>query len=217
MPPRTPDRAAFTPAERRLLDTLGTPRQVQSFLRRFPYNWEHTLRTFRGVVASGRAHCLEAVLFSATVLEQHGYPALALDLESEDKLDHVLFVFQHRGRWGTVARSRDEGLHGRKPVFASVRDLVDSYLDPYVDGTGRIVGYGVFHLDDMSRADWRLGSTNVWSVEQGLIKAPHRRIRMSEARYRQALEGFRSFKEEHPAPSARDWRRYMAGQTATWL
>jgi len=123
---RTPDRNDFTAAELRLVEALRTPRQVQLFLRRFPYNWEKTLRTFRGVVSVGRASCLEAVLVSATVLEQHGYPPLALDLESEDGLDHVLFIYQQEGRWGTVARSRDEGLHGRRPVFPTVRALVGS-------------------------------------------------------------------------------------------
>src|SRR3989304_10520453 len=137
---RTPDRNDFTGAEGQLIDTLRTPRQVQRFLRRFPYNWEKTLRTFRGVVSVGRASCLEAVLVSATVLEQHGYPPLALDLESEDGLDHVLFIYQQEGRWGTVARSRDEGLHGRRPVFPTVRALVASYMDPYVDATGGLVG-----------------------------------------------------------------------------
>jgi len=108
MSPRTPPRAAFTPAERRLIATLHTPRQVQRFLREFPYNWEKTLRTFRGVVASGRAHCLEAVLFSATVLEQHGYPALALDLESQDGLDHVLFIYREEYYDAAKARAEDK-------------------------------------------------------------------------------------------------------------
>jgi|SRR3990172_7385701 len=65
MGPRTPPREAFTTRERRTIDTLRTPQQVQRFLRDFPYNWEKTIRTSRGVVESGRAHCLEAVLFAA--------------------------------------------------------------------------------------------------------------------------------------------------------
>ena len=45
-------------------------------LNDLPYNQEPggraTLRSFRGVVRHGCAHCLEAALFAATVLEQHG-------------------------------------------------------------------------------------------------------------------------------------------------
>ena len=218
MSPRTPPRQAFSPKELRLIDSLRTPRQVQRFLRQFPYNWEKTLRSFRGVVGHGRAHCLEAVLFAATVLEQHGYPALALDLESQDGLDHVLFVYQQGGRWGTVARSRDEGLHGRKPVFATVGALVSSYMDPYVDGEGRIVGYGVFHLDDLTRVDWRLGSTNVWSVEQALRRVEHRKVQMGETRYQQTLARFEALKAARAGSlSARDWRLHLRSQTTTWL
>ena len=62
-------------------------------------------------------------LFAACVLEQHGYPPLVMTFESVDGLDHVLFLYRKRGRWGTVARSRDPGLHGRKPVFRSLRAL----------------------------------------------------------------------------------------------
>ena len=69
--------------------------------------------------AHGCAHCLEAALFAAVVLEQHGYPPLVLSFESIDHLDHVIFVYQQRGRWGSVARSRDPGLHGRR---AGLRD-----------------------------------------------------------------------------------------------
>ncbi len=66
----------FTPRERRLIARLKTPSQVQAYLNRLPYNYEkggETLRGFRGVVEHGQAHCLEAALFAAVVLERHGY------------------------------------------------------------------------------------------------------------------------------------------------
>ena len=111
--------------------------------RTTPSRGGDTLRSFRQVVRRGTAHCLEAALFAACVLEQHGYPPLLMGLESVDLLDHVIFVYRHRGRWGSVARSRDPGLHGRKPVFRSPRALAESYFDPYIDYTGRVTGYSV--------------------------------------------------------------------------
>src|SRR5205823_1195315 len=121
--------------ERRLLARLRTPLQVQRYLNQLPYNNEPggraTLRSFRGVVRQGCAHCLEAALFAAVALEQSGYPPLVLSFESIDELDHVVFLYRHGGRWGSVARSRDPGLHGRKPVFATPRALAMSYMDPY--------------------------------------------------------------------------------------
>ena len=85
---------------------------MQAFLNALPYNTEPppdrpTLRTFRGVIARHTAHCLEAALTAAVILEQHGYPPLIMSLESIDELDHCIFVYQARGRWGSVARSRN--------------------------------------------------------------------------------------------------------------
>ena len=141
-----PPLTAFTTRERRLIQRLPTPLAVQRFLNALDYNMEPppgraTLRSFRGVVRHQTAHCLEAALAAAVILEQHGFPPLVLSFESIDQLDHVIFVYRRKGRWGSVARSRDPGLHGRKPVFATPRALALSYVDPYVDFTGGVTGY----------------------------------------------------------------------------
>ena len=177
----------FTAAERRLIARLRTPLAVQRFLNALPYNTEPppgraTLRSFRGVVRHGTAHCLEAALAAAVILEQHGYPPRVLSFESIDELDHVIFVYQHPGRWGSVARSRDPGLHGRRPVFATARALALSYVDPYVDFTGRVTGYAVVNLGILGEYDWRLSERNVWKVERVLLDYPHRAIRSADAR-----------------------------------
>jgi hypothetical protein len=188
---------------KRLIAALRTPAAVQGYLNRLPYNDEPrgraTLRSFCGVVRHGCAHCLEAALFAAVVLEQHGYPPLVLSFESIDQLDHVLFVYQRRGRWGSIARSRDPGLHGRKPVFATPRALALSYFDPYVDLTGRITGYAVVDLaKEMDRYDWRFSDTNVWKVERMLLEFPHRSVASSDARVNRLRRRYRAFKAENP-------------------
>ena len=191
---------AFTPQERRIIDGGRSPSQVQRWLDSIPYNREErgeTLRTFRGVVRANEAHCLEGALSAATILEQHGYPPIVLDLESQDDLDHVLFLFQSGGAFGTVGHSRDPGLGGRRPVFRSLRDLVYSYIDPYVDLTGRIDGYGTFDLRTL-RVNWRLEERNVWSVQETLIRMPHTRLRTSDARYRRWRTRYARYKERHP-------------------
>lgn len=195
-----PSLDAFTPAERRLIRRLRSPNDVQRFLNRLPYNTEpggDTLRSFRQVVRRGTAHCLEAALAAACILEQHGYPPLLMGLESVDGLDHVIFVYRHRGRWGSVARSRDPGLHGRKPVFRSPRALAESYFDPYIDFTGRVTGYSVVHLRVMGAYDWRFAHRNAWAVEKMLLGLPHRKIRRSLARVRRERARYRAYLEKY--------------------
>jgi hypothetical protein len=196
----TPPDLPFTPAERRIVDTLRTPAAVQAWLNRLPYNTEQgggTQRSFRGVVRHGMAHCMEAALSAATILEQRGYPPLVMSLESIDGLDHVLFIYKEPGGWGSVARSRDPGLHGRKPVFATLRALALSYVEPYVDRTGAVKAYGAVDLGVLGRYDWRLATTNVWKVERLLFEIPHRPIRTSPERLRRLRKRYIAYLESH--------------------
>lgn len=200
-PLAVPGREAFNKREWDIIQRHRTPWQVQRFLRGLRYNWEkdgETLRTFRGVVRRNTAHCLEAVLATATILEQHGYPPWVLDIESQDNIDHVLFLFKHGGRFGTVARSRDAGLHGRKPIFRTIRQLVMSYADPFVDFSGRMVGYGVADLRTLVKVDWRLSERNAWAVQNALIAMPHNKIGISDRRYHAMHAQFIAFKKKYP-------------------
>lgn len=194
---------AFTPAERRLIRRLRTPAAVQRFLNALPYNTEPspgraTLRSFRGVVKRQTAHCLEAALAAAVILEPHGYPPLVLSFESIDELDHVIFVYRERGTWGSIARSRDPGLHGRRPVFRTPRDLALSYVEPYVDKTGRITGYAVVNLAVLGNYDWRLSDRNVWKAERVLLDWPHRPITSSDARVDRLRAKYFAFLAKNP-------------------
>ena len=176
---------------------------MQLYLNALPYNQEPhgraTLRGFRGVVRHGCAHCLEAALFAATVLEHHGYPPLLLSFESIDQLDHVIYIYRQRGRWGSIARSRDPGLHGRKPVFATPRALAISYCDPYIDFTGRVTGYTVVNIAElMGNYNWRLTDENVWKVERVLLDLPHRAIRSSDRHVNTMRARYRKYRAAHP-------------------
>ncbi len=198
-------RQHFTRAERALIARLNTPAKVQRWLNALPYNTEkggETQHSFRPVVKLRTAHCMEAALFAAVVLEQHGFPPLVMSLESQDWLDHVIFIYQTRGHWGSVARSRDPGLHGRKPVFRSPRALARSYIEPYVDYTGRAKGFGVANLATaMGHYDWRFTENSVWKVEQMLVDLPHQKLKSSIARYRQLLRKYRAYRKAN-----NDWK-----------
>ena len=190
---------------------------MQHWLNALPYNTEkggETLRSFRGVIRSGTAHCLEAALSAAAIMEQHGYPPLVLSFESIDLLDHVIFVYRTSAGWGSVARSRDPGLHGRKPVFATPRALALSYVESYVDFTGGIKAYAVVDLRVMGEYDWRLSEKNVWKVEQMLLDFPHRRLIPSREKIAAMRRRYRRFRE---ANGFKPWKYYKGRERWTPL
>jgi hypothetical protein len=206
----------FREKELEVIRRYRTPAQVQQYLHTLSYNKEkpETLRSFRGVVRTGSAHCLEAVITSAVILEQHGYPTLILDLESKDYLDHVVHLWRSKrtGLWGAVAKSRDPGLFGRKAVFRTVRGLVYSYFDPYIDYTGRIIGYAVGDLSDLGGYDWRLSDRNVWKVEQYCRDIPHKKLNASDRRYRYWRKRYEEFVKKFP-----DRKPLYYDNKSTWL
>lgn len=206
--PATPPELPFTARERALIARLRTPNAVQHWLNALPYNTEkggETLRGFRGVARTGTAHCLEAAISAAAILEQHRYPPLVLSFESIDLLDHVIFVYRAATGWGSVARSRDPGLHGRRPVFRTPRALALSYVDEYVDFTGGVKAYAVVDLRVLGTYDWRLNPKNVWKVEQLLLDWPHRPITISPARTDRWRARYRAFRESH---DYKPWKYY---------
>ena len=187
-----------------LAKKLKTPKQVQNFLHGLPYNREKrgpTQRSAEFALKAGEAHCFEGAFIAAAVLEKHGYPPTIVSIESQDGLDHVLFIYKKNGKWGSVASSRDEGLHGRTPIFRTVRELVMSYFDPYVDKTGRITAYQVSNLDDC-KADWRASKKNVFQAENYLLDLPHRAIKSSEKRYLRLLNAYLA---RGPMPRQKFW------------
>ncbi len=196
-----PDAKSFTATERKLIQRLNTPLKVQRFFSSLPYNWEHnggTVRSFRELVKRKEAHCLEAAVGAAVILEQHGYPPLLLDLASQDLLDHVIYVFKENGRWGSIARSRDVGLHGRKAVYRSLRDLAWTYFDPFVDFTGRLKGYGLTSLYELGDYDWRFSPRRMLKIEEHLRAIPHKRMHSSDTRYQKLFKKYEEYKKRYP-------------------
>ncbi|HUK89693.1 MAG TPA: hypothetical protein VLZ81_04770 [Blastocatellia bacterium] len=198
---QTPLRSHFTRREWAIIASNRTPAQVQRLLSGMAYNHERagqTCRSLRGALEHGTVHCLEAAITAAVILEQYGYPPVVVSLESQDQLDHVLFLFERNGKYGSVARSRDLGLHGRRPVFRRVRDLVMSYYDTYIDKTARITGYAVADLRQLGNYNWRLSPRNVWKVERYLQQLEHRPIYASEDRYLKWRNRYLDFRTRHP-------------------
>jgi len=114
-------------------------------------------------------------------------------------------VYRTATGWGSVARSRDPGLHGRRPLFATPRALALSYYESYIDFTGRIKAYAVVDLRVLGRYDWRLLTRNAWKVEQLLLDWPHRAIASSDRRTDAMRRRYHAFREEH---GYKPWKYY---------
>lgn len=170
------------------------PYEVQKLLRSFKYNAEEsgeTLRSANEALRIKKSHCLEACFIAAALLEKRGFEPTVLSLESVDGLDHVVYLFKFQGRWGSIGHSRDEGLFGRKAVFASAKEVAKSYIDPYVDMSGRIKAYAICNLNDID-CDWRYSKRNVWVAERYFCDYPHKNLNCSDRHYKKLLERYKS-------------------------
>ena len=169
---------------------------VQKFLRELNYNKDETLYSAATVIQKQKAHCLEGAFTAAAIMEQLGFEPMILSFESIDDLEHVVYLFETRTGYGSIGKSRDPGLHGRAPVFKSIRDLALSYFDPYVDSTGRITAYQLAHLDEIG-VDWRNGSSNLWKADRYLVDLPHIQLtnssKTSDQRYRKLKKEYQKF------------------------
>jgi hypothetical protein len=91
-------------------------------------------------------------------------------------------------------------------VFRTARALALSYVDPYVDFTGRITGYAVADLRTLGDYDWRLSEKNIWKVEKMLIELPHRAIRSSDPRIDRLRARYFAFRRGFPGRKPVDYR-----------
>lgn len=189
------------PRERALLGRLRAPSDVQRWLDPLDLNKANigrTLRSFRGVVARGAAHCIEAALAAAFILQARGRPTTLLDLRSDDGLDHVVLAWRGPRGWGAIGKSDIVGLAGRRAAFRSLRDLAWSYVDPYVDETGRVRGYAALPVERLALApDWGLSLRELWPIEDSLRRVRTTPLRASDARHARLLRRYRAWKEAH--------------------
>lgn len=193
---------------KQLSEKYKTPYQVQRYIDSFAYNREKSGATLRPpllTLKAKKAHCFEAALLAAAVLEHKGYPPLILSLESKDGLDHILYIFKENNKWGAVGKSREPSLQGRPAQYRSVRDLVWSYFDAYIDDTCLITAYETFHLDELCKElkfDWRVKKDFLWDLEDLLLRLPHKKLKSSKKRY---LKFHLRYLNEGPLPPKDNW------------
>lgn len=165
-------------AEVRALRALGTPWGVQRALDAMPYHLASTAWSPRRVLAERTAHCLEGAIFAVAALRVLGFPPLLVDLVAVQDSDHVIAVFRARGRWGAIAKSNFSSLRYRAPVYGSLRELVMSYFEGYVNLRGdrtlraysRPVNLGRF---DRTHPGWMISDVDLWWLPEHLVGIRH--------------------------------------------
>jgi hypothetical protein len=169
----------WTAAEKRVLDRLDSPRAIQDFLDKIPYNAEPVCRSPREALRVRRAHCMEGALFAAAALSHHGRPPLLVDLRAHNDDDHVIALFREGGLWGAVAKSNTTALRMRDPVYRTVRELAMSYFPYYfnLDGFSALRAYSV--PCDLTRFDdrgWRFTTDDLEFLGEVLDRLRHTRL-----------------------------------------
>ncbi|MFC1705158.1 hypothetical protein ACFLZ6_02425 [Nanoarchaeota archaeon] len=172
----------FTKQELKLIKRLDTPNKVQRFLDKTKYNFKDTTWSFRNVVKKKKANCLEGALFVAVILSHHGYKPTIVCMEAKDDIDHNIFIYKSKGKYGSVAISRDKGLKGRKPVYKTLRALIMSYYpyyyNYYTGDKSDITLRGFSDPIDLSKfkKDWITSKKDLKFIESYLYKIPYKKL-----------------------------------------
>ena len=168
----------FTPRELRALRALRTPAAIQKALDAMPYHLTSTAWSPRRVLRERTAHCLEGAIFAAAALRVNGFPPLLLDLEAVQDTDHVIAVYRMRGHWGALAKSNFSGLRYREPVHRTLRELVMSYFEGYINLRGERTLRAYSRPVNLARFDrrhpgWMTVEGELWWIPEHLLEVPH--------------------------------------------
>jgi hypothetical protein len=171
----------WTSQEIRTLRALRSPAGIQRALDAMPYHLASTAWSPRRVLAARTAHCLEGAIFAAAALRVLGRPPLLLDLEAVQDTDHVLAVWRERGGWGAIAKSNFSGLRFRAPVYRTLRELVMSYFEGYVNLRGERTLRAYSQPVSLARFDrthpgWATMDGDLWFVAEYLATIRHTRL-----------------------------------------
>ena len=176
----------WTPEEMALFQELDTPMKVQDYLDSIPMNQEVDADVSLSAlecVRQNHGHCLEGAILGAYILGLHGYGTQLMDLRSSPQDDdHVVTPFQWKGRWGCLSVSNHSSLRYRNPVYLTLREMVMSYFDDYMNGQGARTLRAYSKPFDLAR----LADGGAWCYARGhegsrelarrLDKLPHFRL-----------------------------------------
>ena len=173
-------KAVLSPAERKVLARLSSPKKIQDYLDTLPINFETAGETYmspRRVMRERTAHCFEGALLAAAAFSYHGQKPLLLDLVTiERDEDHVVALFRENGLWGAISKTNHPILRYRDPVYKSIRELAMSYFHEYMmdDGTKSLRRFSTaFDLRRYSPALWVTAEEDLFWLVEALDDSRH--------------------------------------------
>jgi hypothetical protein len=179
--------SSISKREINLINRLNTPEKVQRYLNRYiSYDGGPTIKSFRRVLKTKKAHCLEGALFAAAILQHHNYSPLILCMEARD-MDHIIFIYKdvNDDRWGAVSQAEHKEMKGREAKFTTIRDLVMDYYPHYFNMYSKkpdketditLRGYNIVDLEvfEFKYPDWILQEEELEIVNSYLYDIPYR-------------------------------------------
>lgn len=177
----------WTNEEKRILEKLKDPKSIKNFLDGIPYDAiGETNRSPRFVLKEKRANCFEGALLAAAAFEYHGGKPLVVDMIAVNDDDHVIAVYKMFNRWGSISKSNTTTMGSREPVYKSIRELVMSYFDVYLNVLGEktLRKYtSAVNLNIFNKYNWRASEDELDStVGEGLTVLKHYDILNDEMR-----------------------------------
>jgi len=155
------------------------PIDIQIFLNRLLYNSEYVTNSPKNVFLKQRANCFEGALFAAAILRTMGHKPLIVDLVAENDDDHVIAIYKQNNCFGAVAKSNTTLLRFREPVYRSLRELIMSYFDFYINTLGektlRTYSNPV-NLTKFDKYDWMTTDSDLEFIGDYLYTIKHNNI-----------------------------------------
>ncbi|MDO8648715.1 MAG: hypothetical protein Q7R81_02935 [Candidatus Peregrinibacteria bacterium] len=157
----------LTALEEQVIEDCTTPEDVQDFINRhieYCTNREGHVKTFRQVLRTKTAQCLEGSLFAASVLSHHRHPPQILCAE-RNGIDHCAALVQRpqSGWWGSVDQSVGESIMRFRPDLLSLAGCFGEYKEVR----------GFTHIDlRRIKMNWQTGN-NAACIEKLLFDVPY--------------------------------------------
>jgi hypothetical protein len=161
---------------------LNTPRKIQDFLDKVPFNFEEKGETYwppAKVLRNNKAHCFEGAVFACFCLEQNGIENYLMDLKVKNlkkDSDHTLCLFRINKFWGAVSKTNHAVLRWRDPIYKTPRELAMSFFHEYFLDSGEktLLSFSEpFLIWKKFGKEWANKENDLDNIALALDKSPH--------------------------------------------